>query len=288
MSVAAWMQHATEALVRGHQLYARARIEPAPFGIADELGRLTDTLHRSAATDAELARLLSAAHAGHDLGRTRTRTVLDDARADRMPAADTPMGQREAARRMAERLHTQRRAIHRSHHQARQLAHRMNRLGYPQRRASKIASAQAIPLNALGYRRTGAPGRIRQRIAAALDRLGIVDPRARRNWIAGYQTLIARESGGRPSAVASEPATAPGPTQPDGYGLGYARGLTQTIPATFAHYHQPGTSTNIYDPVANICASMNYVIARYGVHPDGANLVALVQQADPHRAPKGY
>ena len=46
--------------------------------------------------------------------------------------------------------------------------------------------------------------------------------------------------------------------------------------------------TNIYDPVANICASMNYVIHRYGVIPTGENLATVVQQADAHRPPKGY
>jgi len=107
-------------------------------------------------------------------------------------------------------------------------------------------------------------------------------------WIRGYETLIARESGGRPSAVAHEPATVSGITLPDGRGQGFARGIAQTIPATFARYHQPGTSNNIYDPVANICASMNYVIHRYGVSLNGENLATLVQQADAHRPPKGY
>ncbi len=88
--------------------------------------------------------------------------------------------------------------------------------------------------------------------------------------------------------IASDPAAVPGVTQPDGRGLGFARGIAQTIPATFARYHQPGTSTNIYDPIANICASMNYVIHRYGVALDGRNLAAMVQQADAHRPPKGY
>src|SRR5581483_12403665 len=115
-----------------------------------------------------------------------------------------------------------------------------------------------------------------------------IDPVARRNWIRGYTTLIARESGGRAWAVADGPATVPGGIQADGHGLGFARGITQTIPATFARYHQPGTSTNIYDPVANICASMNYVMHRYGVAANGANLVALVQQADARRPPRGY
>jgi len=42
------------------------------------------------------------------------------------------------------------------------------------------------------------------------------------------------------------------------------------------------------NPVPSICASMNYVIHNYGVSLNGENLVALVQQADAHRPPKGY
>jgi SLT domain-containing protein len=76
--------------------------------------------------------------------------------------------------------------------------------------------------------------------------------------------------------------------QPDGRGLSLARGIAQVIPAAFAQHHQPGTSTNIYDPVANICASMNYVIHRYGVSLNGEHLASVVQQADAHRPPKGY
>jgi hypothetical protein len=40
--------------------------------------------------------------------------------------------------------------------------------------------------------------------------------------------------------------------------------------------------------LANICASMNYVIHRYGVSLTGKSLAAAVQQADAHRPPKGY
>ena len=53
-------------------------------------------------------------------------------------------------------------------------------------------------------------------------------------------------------------------------------------------YHQPGTSTSIYEPVANIAASMNYVMDRYGVSPDGSNLAARVAQANPNAAGGGY
>jgi hypothetical protein len=40
--------------------------------------------------------------------------------------------------------------------------------------------------------------------------------------------------------------------------------------------------------VANIAASMNYVMGRYGVSPDGSNLAARVAQANPNAAPRGY
>lgn len=43
-----------------------------------------------------------------------------------------------------------------------------------------------------------------------------------------------------------------------------SRGLLQVIGSTFAAYHVPGTSTNIYDPLANIAAAINYARATYG------------------------
>ncbi|MEU1629914.1 lytic transglycosylase, partial [Streptomyces sp. NPDC020096] len=36
------------------------------------------------------------------------------------------------------------------------------------------------------------------------------------------------------------------------------------IDPTFKTYHVAGTSSNIYDPVANITASANYAAHRYG------------------------
>ena len=36
------------------------------------------------------------------------------------------------------------------------------------------------------------------------------------------------------------------------------------IQPTFSAYHVPGTSSNIYDPVANITAAYNYAYHRYG------------------------
>ncbi|MYX47397.1 transglycosylase SLT domain-containing protein [Streptomyces sp. SID89] len=43
-----------------------------------------------------------------------------------------------------------------------------------------------------------------------------------------------------------------------------SKGLLQVIDPTFRTYHVPGTSWNIYDPVANITAACNYAAHRYG------------------------
>jgi hypothetical protein len=43
-----------------------------------------------------------------------------------------------------------------------------------------------------------------------------------------------------------------------------SRGLMQVIGATFSRYHVPGTSGNIYDPLANIAAAINYAMHTYG------------------------
>ncbi|MFG2335082.1 transglycosylase SLT domain-containing protein [Streptomyces yangpuensis] len=43
-----------------------------------------------------------------------------------------------------------------------------------------------------------------------------------------------------------------------------SKGLLQVIDPTFKAYHVPGTSTDSYDPVANITAACNYAAARYG------------------------
>jgi LysM repeat protein len=108
------------------------------------------------------------------------------------------------------------------------------------------------------------------------------------SWVTGYKVLCARESSGRPNAVNAYDANAHGPIQSDGYALHCSRGVAQCIPDTFASNHVADTSTSIYDPVANIAASMRYVIRRYGVASDGHNLTSLVQQADHNRPPCGY
>lgn len=108
------------------------------------------------------------------------------------------------------------------------------------------------------------------------------------SWQVGYDTLCTRESSWNPNAVNDSDSNAYGPTQSDGYPQNCSRGLAQCIPPTFAEHHAAGTSDNIYDPVANVAASMLYVVAKYGVSKDGSNLATQVQQANPNRPPKGY
>ena len=108
------------------------------------------------------------------------------------------------------------------------------------------------------------------------------------HWINGYQVLCSRESSGRANAINDWDSNAHGPLQADGYPLHCSRGVAQCIPDTFAANHVAGTSAGIYDPVANIAASMHYVMNRYDVFSDGSNLASEVQQADPNRSPHGY
>lgn len=121
---------------------------------------------------------------------------------------------------------------------------------------------------------------VRAAIEGALDALGIHDPEARERWTRGYLVLIERESNNNPNAINNWDSNAASGK--------HSRGLTQTIPSTFESYHVPGTSNNIYDPVANVAASMNYVMNRYDVAKDGSNLQSAVQQTNPAAPPKGY
>lgn len=125
-------------------------------------------------------------------------------------------------------------------------------------------------------------------IGQALDALCIKDEAARTNWTNGYVTLIGRESSYNPNAVNTSDSNATGATAADGNPQNCSRGLAQCIPPTFAANHQPGTSNNVYDPVANIAASMNYAISQYGVARDGSDLPAKIQQANSSAGPSGY
>jgi hypothetical protein len=149
-------------------------------------------------------------------------------------------------------------------------------------------------------------GRLEDWIAQASTAAGV---QASSHWVKGFKTAVARESSGNPNACNlwdANAKTPPGFSKVEDFGDGYlgdgrivrlngslthfqcSRGIVQCIPQTFAQRHAPGTSVNIYDPVACIAAAMRYVRSRYGVAIDGSNLAKKVQQFDPHRPPHGY
>ncbi|GGV76935.1 hypothetical protein GCM10015535_09680 [Streptomyces gelaticus] len=72
----------------------------------------------------------------------------------------------------------------------------------------------------------------------------------------GLHRNIMRESSGNPNAVNGWDINAQNGTP--------SCGLLQVIKPTFNAYHVPGTSWNIYDPVANITAAANYAADKYG------------------------
>ncbi|WSQ32574.1 transglycosylase SLT domain-containing protein [Streptomyces sp. NBC_01230] len=72
----------------------------------------------------------------------------------------------------------------------------------------------------------------------------------------GIRKNLMRESSGNPQAINNWDSNAM-------KGIP-SKGLMQVIDPTFNTYHVAGTSTNIYDPVANITASANYAAHRYG------------------------
>ncbi|MEU6314379.1 LysM peptidoglycan-binding domain-containing protein [Streptomyces sp. NPDC047014] len=72
----------------------------------------------------------------------------------------------------------------------------------------------------------------------------------------GIHRNVMRESSGNPKAINLWDINARNGIP--------SKGLLQVIDPTFRAYHVPGTSTDSYDPVANITAACNYAAARYG------------------------
>ncbi|MER7540780.1 LysM peptidoglycan-binding domain-containing protein [Streptomyces sp. NPDC097704] len=67
---------------------------------------------------------------------------------------------------------------------------------------------------------------------------------------------VMRESSGNPQAINLWDSNAVAGTP--------SKGLLQVIEPTFLAYHVPGTSLDLFDPVANITAACNYAADRYG------------------------
>jgi LysM repeat protein len=149
---------------------------------------------------------------------------------------------------------------------------------------SPVETGGAITIGDVTYGRYNAGGDVGSWTSQACGIMSV--PSA--NWVRGYATLCARESSGNANAINAYDSNANGEIQSDGYPLNCSRGVAQCIPGTFASNHVARTSANIYDPVANIAASMRYVMSRYGVSSNGSNFASLVQQADPSRPPRGY
>ncbi|MFD8720032.1 hypothetical protein ACFV2H_18955 [Streptomyces sp. NPDC059629] len=183
------------------------------------------------------------------------------------------------------------------------------RAGFPAGGTTDGAGVEAmgqIHPTQVTFHRCTSEGTLEDWIAQASTVAGV---RASNFWVKGFRTAVARESSGNPNACNlwdSNARTPPGFSKVKDFGDGYrlhepivrlngalthfqcSRGIVQCIPQTFAQRHAPGTSVNIYDPVACIAAAMRYVRSRYGVAVDGSDLAKKVQQFDPNRPPHGY
>lgn len=283
-------RQAVTALSRGHSLFAggvtASRIGDTPAqthagadGItrAAAAGGLPTTaatrskssaeqLRRLGDTDRSLAQIMAAAGTDRARASMATRSLLEAARADVIPAADTPIGRREAMARMAARLRAQHRHIVRARLRAKLLARRLRGLRYHTGRSHDAAGR--------GHAAVAAA------IRRALDIKGIHDPAARARWERGMDLVARRESNYNANAVNDWDSNAARGTP--------SRGAWQFIAPTFAAYHEPGTSSNIYNLVAQACAFINYARGRYGVAADASDLADRIQQADPRRSPKGF
>jgi hypothetical protein len=89
------------------------------------------------------------------------------------------------------------------------------------------------------------------------------------SWIPDLETIGQHESSDNPNAInMSDSNSAAGDP---------SRGIMQLIGSTFAAYHAPGTSMNIYDPVANIAAGSRYIQGRYGTPANVPGIMSLAQ-----------
>lgn len=92
-------------------------------------------------------------------------------------------------------------------------------------------------------------------------------------WESGLNTLITRESGWHPNIVNTWDSNAMA-GHPSG-------GLMQTIASTFAGNRDPRLPNNMFDPLANVVAGINYINRTY-------HGIQNVQQANPNAPKKGY
>jgi TP901 family phage tail tape measure protein len=108
-------------------------------------------------------------------------------------------------------------------------------------------------------------------ILAAMQAAGITSDQ--NAWVNGMNVLIGRESGWNPNSINLTDINAKNGDP--------SRGLAQTIMSTFQAYRVKSLPNNIFDPVANVAASIRYIESRY-------HRIENVQQANPNLPPKGY
>jgi SLT domain-containing protein len=99
------------------------------------------------------------------------------------------------------------------------------------------------------------PGNVQEWIKQAIEILrqngvNVSEADAQRIW-----QIIQHESGGNPQAINNWDSNAAKGTP--------SKGLMQCIDPTFNSYKIPGHG-DIWNPVDNICAGVNYAISRYG------------------------
>ncbi|MFF9912492.1 transglycosylase SLT domain-containing protein [Streptomyces sp. NPDC013457] len=113
---------------------------------------------------------------------------------------------------------------------------------------TKAAPAKAAPVAAKSYT-NDLDGWIRESLDV-LQKYGIPGS------YEGIHRNVMRESSGNPQAINLWDSNAVKGTP--------SKGLLQVIEPTFLAYHVPGTSMDLFDPVANITAACNYAADRYG------------------------
>ncbi|GGU96312.1 hypothetical protein GCM10010275_37780 [Streptomyces litmocidini] len=111
-----------------------------------------------------------------------------------------------------------------------------------------VAAGQAAPVAATNYA-DNLDGWIRESLAI-MGQHGIPGS------YDGIFRNVMRESSGNPRAINLWDSNAVAGTP--------SKGLLQVIEPTFLAYHVPGTSMDLFDPVANITAACNYAADRYG------------------------
>ncbi|GAA2776523.1 hypothetical protein GCM10010521_64060 [Streptomyces rameus] len=136
-----------------------------------------------------------------------------------------------------------------------------------QKKADEAAAKKAAQQHAVQQAATRSTQRLEMQPVAAktyannLDgwirqALGIMKTKGIPGSYNGLHKNIMRESSGNPLAINNWDVNAVNGIP--------SKGLLQVIPPTFTAYHVPGTSWNIYDPVANITAAANYAADKYG------------------------